>query len=98
MDADPRFVAPNTTATANFDATLYDFSLGGDSPATNVGSNALIGPEYPLDLSLLDLRRVNRRALSLLTNLCRVCSLNLSGRTCCPMPILVGHPSLKLAY
>lgn len=52
IDMDPIFTMPNTTATTNFDATLFDYTLQASSHAINTGNNALIDPIYDLDLAL----------------------------------------------
>lgn len=56
IDQDPQFMAPYAGAPANFDATGYDYTLQGSSPAINVGDNARVLPGYDLDLN--DLPRI----------------------------------------
>jgi hypothetical protein len=53
IDTDPLFTAPDPDAPANFDATLFDYSLSGTSPAVNSGNNAYVPAESDLDLALV---------------------------------------------
>lgn len=39
IDQDPQFMTPYTGPPSNFDATAYDYTLQGSSPAINVGDN-----------------------------------------------------------
>lgn len=53
IDADPFFTAPNSSAPANFDATLFDYTLSLSSPAVNSGNNAYVPAESELDLAMM---------------------------------------------
>lgn len=53
IDEDPLFTEPYDGAVANFDATQFDYSLSGTSPAVNSGNNAYVPAESDLDLALV---------------------------------------------
>ncbi|WP_116787270.1 T9SS type A sorting domain-containing protein [Flavobacterium psychrotrophum] len=50
-NAIPLFVNANTTATANFDATNFNYELTAQSPGINAGNNAYVNNLYPKDLN-----------------------------------------------
>jgi predicted outer membrane repeat protein len=56
IDQDPQFMSPYAGSPMNFDATGYDYTLQGSSPAINVGDNARVVAGYDLDLN--DLPRI----------------------------------------
>lgn len=56
IDQDPQFMTPYADPPMNFDATAYDYTLQGSSPAINVGDNARVVAGYELDLN--DLPRI----------------------------------------
>ncbi|MBC9812686.1 T9SS type A sorting domain-containing protein [Crocinitomicaceae bacterium CZZ-1] len=51
MNQDPQFVNPNLSATSNFNAGSYDYSLSETSPCINAGNNSFVYSSYNLDLN-----------------------------------------------
>lgn len=50
INEDPQFVNPNTSASSNFDASSFNYSLYFASPAVNTGNNDFVNPLYNRDL------------------------------------------------
>ena len=51
LNQNPQFVNPNGSATSNFNASSFDYSLSATSPCINAGNNNFVNATHNLDLN-----------------------------------------------